>query len=490
MLMLVCAIVGLGAGVFVEDKIPLAVLGAMILVLAIVARVRAGKIRLAAGMLLIFCLMLARTAFLPHRPTALDIDFYNNNAEKAPPVAVRATVCAEPDVRHRQTKYTLCVTELQLEQDGDRQEVCGKIMLSHRRWPEYNYGDELVVTGALRAPFQSADFDYQKYLRMFGIYSEMRRANAEKIGNHEPNWLLARIFDLKNYYAGVINKVFPEPQAAFLDGLLRGARKGLPEQIYNEFQRTGLTHIIAVSGFNITIVAATMMTIFGRISYRFGAVATIAGIIFFVIFTGMSAAVIRAGIMGGIAALAMITGRQADATLALLLAAVLMTLWQPLTLFADVGFQLSFLATAGLIFVSPFLEKITEWIPNFLGLKEAFLLTISAQITVVPLIAFHFGRLSLISPVANVLVAPFIVMSMGLGFVAIIGGMAAVPLGIWLGIPAYGTLSAILGIAHLGAAVPLADIELRVGLPAMVSYYALLMILLIYLWHRSPRENF
>jgi len=221
------------------------------------------------------------------------------------------------------------------------------------------------------------------------------------------------------------------------------------------------------------------MAIFGYVNRRAGALATITGIVFFVIFTGMSAAVVRAGIMGGIAAFAIFTGRQSHAVTALLVAAVAMAFWQPLILWYDIGFQLSFLATAGIIFITPWLERWVKWVPEFLGLKEAFLLTITAQIAVVPLIAFYFGRVSLIAPITNLAVAPLIILSMGAGFGAVLGGMLNISFGIFLGVPAYLILNGILHIAHYGALVPGAEIEISISLGMVVGYYLMLILALM-----------
>lgn len=431
----------------------------------------------------IFCLAWMRVWWVPHFISENEVAWWNNPESE---VEIWGVICEEEDPRHVKSKYVVCVEKIKMGEE--EREVTGKVMVTLRKWPAFLFGDEVKLFGILEAPFVSEEFDYEKYLERFGIRSEMRYAVMEKTGERKMNWAFSKILEFKRFYAGVIAKVFPEPEAAFLDGLLRGAKKGLPEEIFEEFQKTGLTHIIAVSGFNITIIAAAMMAVFGRISKKWGVMMTLLGIVGFVIFTGMSAAVVRAGIMGGIAAFAVLTGRQAHAVTALLLAGAVMAWWQPLVIGSDVGWQLSFLATFGLIFVAPFLEKGLKWVPEEFGLKEAFLLTISAQILVVPLIAWQFERISLIAPLTNVLVAPFIVLAMGFGFAGLVAGMFSTGLGMFVGIPAMGALSVMLGVAHWGAKVGWADFEMGISLWGLGIYYLGLGGLLIWLWVKWKPE--
>ncbi len=165
-----------------------------------------------------------------------------------------------------------------------------------------------------------------------------------------------------------------------------------------------------------------------------------------------------------------------------------MVFWNPQILFHDVSFQLSFAAVAGLLFVSPLLEKYFQKIPNKFAIRESLLLTLSAQITAVPLIVFYFDRLSLISPLANVLVAPAIPLAMLTGFVAVVVGAIYLPAGLLVGFVTYGILSYILFVAEWGAKLPGASVEVGwFGMGFAVVYYLSLIGFLI--WRKIKNDQ-
>ncbi|MCX6807698.1 MAG: ComEC/Rec2 family competence protein [Patescibacteria group bacterium] len=375
----------LGFGVFYPQLLNLYILLTMFFSALLILFIPKFKYKLFIITFLVILASLMRAWFIPQIPDFQDIDFWNTTNNSFKKTIIEGIICDEPDVRHTQTKYTLCADKI-FNPEKKTQAANGKVLITTKRWPELAYGDRIKVTGLLQKPL-------------------------------------------------------------VIDGF----------------------------NFNITVIAAAIMAIFGKLNRRFGAIMAIFGIVLFIIFTGCSASAVRAGIMGGIAALAIFTGRQGHATTALILAALIMAWPQPLILWYDVGFQLSFLSTAGLIFISPFLEKYTSWIPNLLGLKEAFLLTISAQIAVVPLIAYHFGRISLISAITNLAVAPFIIFAMGAGFAAVLAGMISSGFGIFVSIPAYFTLNIILAVAHWGAKISWADITMQISMLVMIFYYVFIV---------------
>lgn len=285
-----------------------------------------------------------------------------------------------------------------------------------------------------------------------------------------------------------VNRILPEPQAAFLGGLLYGAERGIPQNLMDDFSATGTTHIVAISGYNITILAALLLQITKGIgigrkkSFWFA----LSGILFFVILTGASASVVRAAVMGGLVLLAAHVGRISKITNALLFAAAIMLVVNPKILAFDAGFQLSFAATIGLVFLSPIFEKYLEKAPSILGIKESFATTMSAIVLTLPLIVYTFGRVSLIAPVANILILPVIPLTMAVGSVAVLAGLIYHGFGQIIGWLAWFLLSYIIKTAEILGSIRLASVEVS----GVHGIFLVIFYLLIswFIWHKSYRS--
>jgi ComEC/Rec2-related protein len=211
------------------------------------------------------------------------------------------------------------------------------------------------------------------------------------------------------------------PESALAAGLLSGERTSIPTTIKDNFRESGLSHLLAVSGYNVTIVTSLLLLVLkNRAPPAVRLLCALIGIALFVIGAGASAAVVRAGIMGGLTALALHSGRQLISHRALLLAAVGMVAVQPWLVVFDIGFQLSVTATLVILVLGKRLQKTFVKVPEFLALRANLATTISATLGTLPLIIFHFGVLPALSIPANLLAAPFIPIAMG---VASIGAL-------------------------------------------------------------------
>lgn len=210
-------------------------------------------------------------------------------------------------------------------------------------------------------------------------------------------------------------------------------------------------------------------------------------VIIFTIFVGASPAVVRACIMGLLAMLALNSNRQTEITLTLVLTAAIMCFYNPKILFHDIGFQLSFLATMGLIYISPLLNPYFRWLPKRLAIRESVLLTISAQIMAMPIILLNFQKLSLVSPLSNLLIAgPTIPMAMLFGFLGTIVSFIYLPLGKVIAYPAFLLLNYIVGIARQTASIPFASVEITwFGKPLLIIYFVMLSLLLRRSWKKA-----
>src|SRR3989338_2643931 len=354
---------------------------------------------------------LGAVSHIAHEPTPETIDFY----APAKRVEIRGIIVEEPDRRPLQTKYTIETQTLTVG-PGATLNVHGRILATDPNgWPQFAYGDAVTVTGTLDRPGTIEDFHYDRYLSRYGIYSAMYRASITKTGKGTHNPLFAFLFDQKAKFEAQINRVFPEPHASLLAGLLTGSRRGIPDHILNDFQTTGLTHLVAISGFNITIVLAIILGSLFILPLRWRLIPAVGAVIAFTLFVGASASVVRAAIMGILGLFALQVHRQTDTRLLILWTAFFMLLWNPAYLWYDAGFQLSFLAVIGLLELSPLLERITRWLPETLGLREGMQMTLAAQLFAVPLTILLFAKFSLVAPIANVLVAPAVPLAMRFG---------------------------------------------------------------------------
>jgi competence protein ComEC len=371
-------------------------------------------------------------------------------------------VVEESDVRADKVKYVVEVERLKLDEKWVNVE--GRALVNGSRYPVYEFGECLKVFGTLGEPEAIEDFAYDKYLSRYSIYSVVYRASIEKISEGEGGGLYGSIFSLKRIFEEKLNKVFTEPYGGFMAGLILGSRKGISEDLMNSFNMTGLTHIIAVSGYNVALVVVVVGGVFSFFTRKIRVVLSIIFIFLFVILVGASASVVRAGIMGGISLVALFFGRQYFVFIGLFATAFFMNMWNPKILVYDVGFQLSFLATFGIVLFSESLGNYLRWVPKTLGIREALQLTLSAQITVVPIIILNFERFSIISPIANLFVLPFIPFAMMFGFVAVFFGKV-------FGFFGYLILEIIIFFVEIFASMEFASLEMKWTWGIGVVYY-------------------
>lgn len=309
-----------------------------------------------------------------------------------------------------------------------------KILLNANLHDNLNYGDELNLKCALKIPRSfvetaqddSSGFDYRMYLAKDGIFYLCQNADFQRTGENKGNKIYLTILKLKDKLSRNINSTIPQPEAALANGLIFGGSSQLSKNIADNFSKTGLSHIVAVSGFNVTIIAEYLMLlgIFLGLWRKQAFWFAIGGIFLFVLAVGFPSSAIRAGVMGSLLLWAMKNGRLANSRNAIVFAAAVMLLINPLLLRWDIGFQLSFLATLGIITLSPFWERyLIRKNKAVSEIQETVFLTISASIFVLPIILYNFHTLSIISVLANVLVLPLIPLAMLLIFATSIAGL-------------------------------------------------------------------
>lgn len=329
-------------------------------------------------------------------------------------VQMRGVIAADVDLRLDEQRFVLRVEEL--VQRGKEQRVRGRTLVVAPRYPERRYGEQLSLRCSITIPEPVEQFAYDEYLALSRVYSICRKPDILAVERPPPS-ISGALFTAKHWMVERISAALPEPHAALLSGILLGVRQGIPETLTTAFQRAGLSHIVALSGYNVTILVAAVMGGAIRLGGSRRGAFWIAAlfILCFVMMTGAAASVVRAGVMGFLVCLARHVGRVSRIWYALVFAATVMVALNPRILLHDVGFQLSFFATLGLVlFATPISGRLGH-IPERFGLRDALASTLAATIATAPLLVTQFERLSLISPIANLLVLPVVPMLMFFG---------------------------------------------------------------------------
>lgn len=395
------------------------------------------------------------------------------------------TIIDEPDARDTYTNLRLQVQSLTLP-NGKPLPINGLILIRAARYPEYHYGDTLEIFGKPETPPVFETFSYKDYLARRGIHTFMRRAKLKPVEPQHGFSVRAGIYRFKAGAHQIVNRILPGPEGALLNGILLGIQSGIPCSLYDQFNATGASHVIVISGSNISLLVGILLLAGQRlIGKRNAALLALLGVAMYTVLVGADAAVVRAAIMGSLYVLAMYLGRQNVVLNTLFVSALVMTAVNPFTVW-DVGFQLSFVATLGLIVLVPILERgAARVLDGFSGLDglhtasdvltEALLVTIAAQISTTPLIIYQFGRFSMVSLLTNLLIVPVQPLIMVLGGLATLAGLVYLPLGQLVGWLAWLPLAWTIRVVQWTASFSWA----RVELPAMPFWLMMLFYLTI-----------
>ncbi len=386
---------------------------------------------------------------------------------------------AEPEVRD--THVQLRVELSEVVADNQTTAVDDTILVRVARYPGVPYGSTIRLIGELKGPETTSSAEYAAYLARQGIRSEMSYPQVAVLALSGGSTAMRGLLTLKERARTAIITSIPEPQASLLVGILLGDDSGMSPAVRDAFRRTGMTHIIAISGFNIALIIALADRLtLPFLPRRTAAFVVMAFIAAYAALVGGSASVLRAALMGGVFLLSMrFLGRPTLAVASLLVTAVVMTAVDPNALW-DVGFQLSFAATLGLmLYAGPW----TRWLQQRSSqlfdpeagravsrlLAEGLVVTAAAQVLALPLILYYFGQLSLVSMPANVLVLPVQPAVMMTGGLTALSGMASPVLGQAAGWVSWLFLAYTSGVVELLAAVPNAAVPVPLGLSGLLA---------------------
>ncbi len=398
------------------------------------------------GMLLL-CIGVFRTEMYQHAlesPTLVQLEGME--------VSLTGMVVHEPDVRTR-TMHLHIDTEV------------GRVLAYVDPFLVVGYGDTISVTGVIEAPEAfvtdlGRTFNYPGYLQAQGVTHVMYYPEVALISADKGNILLQYIYAFKDAFRVQLQQLLQQPQRGLGEGLLLGIKGSLGEDWEEVFRKTGIIHIVVLSGYNVMLVIVFVLYVLSYVlRYQARIVVGFLAILAFAALVGFSATVVRASIMASLLLLLKFSGNTYNIVRALCIAGMLMLLWNPLLLLYDPGFQLSFLATLGLILIAPHLEKLVPFVPTVLGVREFLVATVATQLFVLPLLLYQIGELSLIAVVVNVLVLAMVPVAMLLTFVTGMLGFVTPQLALIVGFAAHVSLTYILRVAQLFSEVPFAAVR-------------------------------
>ncbi|MFH1401404.1 MAG: ComEC/Rec2 family competence protein [Parcubacteria group bacterium] len=431
-----------------------------------------------------FCILFLVFGIWRHQNAEIQISksrlqIYNDAGET---ISLIGIVANEPDIRTGSIKLII---------DSGQ----GKILVTTNRYPEYNYGDKLKLTGKLKTPADDLEgFNYKDYLSKDGTYSEMSWPEIEKVFEKQGNPVYSTILSFKERLRQVIYQNLSPPQSSVLGAVILGDKRQISEDLKSKLNIAGVRHITAISGMHITILAGLLMYCGLALGFWREQVFyfTVILLILYIIMVGAPASAVRAGIMGGIVLFGQKTGRISTSSRALIFVAAAMLFQNPLILKLDIGFQLSFLAVMGIIYLMPLFQNLIFMIPNpgIFPLKNILSMTLAAQIFTLPILIYNFGYFSLAAPLTNILIVPLIPFIMVFGFIFSLVGIFLPVMGWVFSWPSWFLLAYIIKIINFFSMISFAKLELKnIHWLWLASFY-LVLVFFIWRWEQNQKLKF
>lgn len=393
-------------------------------------------------------------------------------------------VSSSPDVRADQVLYQFRAREV--VKGKERFSVSGVVRLQVKECSRvFSYGDLLRVSGFLIRPPQPGNpgaFNYRTYLEREGIHVILLARGEDslvKAGAGHVNPLLGMAQVAKQKLAAAASESLEPARAAILNGIVFGSQGLIDPETRQAFSETGIVHILSVSGLHVGLVLGGLVGLLRLLRAPPGLTAPLVSpvLLFYALMTGLNPAVLRAVFMALLFVWAHHLGRDQDWPTTLALAALIMLLWKPLQIY-NPGFQLSFAATWGILYLGP---PLTAWLTGLLQnlpanaariAAPALAVPLAAQLATVPLVAWYYNLISPVSIPANLLAVPLVGLILFLGILAAVMGLFWLPLA---------------GLINAGTGVVmdlfLALVDLLQGLPGAVVYLATPPVLLAAAWY-------
>jgi len=419
-------------------------------------------------------------------------------AEQEQIVSIEGIICSPVEARTERYIFETAIDSVWIA--FRPQAVIGKVRMTvydSTCSTSLKYGDRIVAKGRIQIPpgqRNPEDFDYRRYLAAQDVHAIMSVSGAQNVlvlDRGQGNWLLQKIvYPVRSFLLCLIDLTIGGQQGALLKGLLVGARSDIDEDLNEAFINAGVVHVLAVSGLNVGYILVGLIYLLSlcRLRDPYRSLLVILGLIFYCYLTGSNPPVVRATIMASVVLFARLVQRQPDAANSLALAAFIILALNPLELF-QVDFQLSFAAVLGMLLLykkirSIFAKSFLDWREQGQQIKiylvSLFFVSLAAQLATLPLTAYYFNRIPLVSLAANLLVVPWAAVITALGFVSAIAAAFVWPIGAIYANANWLALDALVHMVQGAASLPVAYLFIARPAPiVMLLYFSLLALFIV-----------
>lgn len=400
-------------------------------------------------------------------------------------IVFKGKIVKEPQEKENCKILTLKVSEVLLKRKWKKIE--GKILLYTEKYSSIEYGDIIEAKGELKTPPVFEGFNYKDYLKKEGISSISYFPQIKILEKNKGIFFYRVLFSFKSKMEKTIFQTLSPPQSTILKAIILGEKREIPKELSEKLNRTGLRHIVAVSGLHFAILAGILTSFFISLGFwrNQSFYLTIIFLFLYLLMTGFQPSAVRAFGMIFMFLYGQRIGRLSSSFRALIFILFLMLLFNPFLLRYDVGFQLSFLAVSGIIFLSPFFQEKFKFIPSQF-LRDIFSFTLSAQIFTFPILVCNFGYFSVVSLLTNILVLPFIPFLMSFGFLFSFLGIFSLSLGKVLSWPCWLLLTFVVKVIDFFSNLSFSSFNLRISFIWLVFIYFVLGIIV---WRLKEKER-
>ena len=410
----------------------------------------------------------------------IDVKFENKYTGEYTDIKVRAVIASEPEDKEYKYTYTIIVKEVDGEESYNNTKLLVDLKNPSKLEQIPQFGDEVLIVGSIEKANEARNFkgfDYSKYLKSKNIHRIIEANSVEILGKNKIDFFSTAINQIQNNVKENITKLLGQEESALCIGILIGNTMGISEETEDNFKKSNLTHLLAVSGSHITYIITAFSSTLGKRNKKSTKIITIIFLLFFTAITGFTPSVLRASIMGILVLLASLLHRKSDTINNLGISSLLILIYNPYYV-TDLGFLLSFAGTIGIVILN---DKISNFLNGKLNKKsnkiikyiiESFSITLSANLIIIPVMAYSFSTISFTFWISNILAGPVMEAATILGFVVYFVSLTFFPLAKFIGIFLNVCLSILLGIANFSAKLPFSLVYIKTPyLLECVAYY-------------------
>ena len=412
-----------------------------------------------------------------------DIKFENKYNGKYTDVKVKAIIASEPENKEYKYTYTIIVKEVNGKESYNNTKLLFDLKNPSKLKQIPQFGDEVSIVGSIEKPSKARNFkgfDYSEYLKSKNVYGTIEADSVEIFDENKIDFFSIIINKIQNNVKENMTKLLGQEESALCIGILIGDTMEISEKTEDNFKRSNLTHLLAVSGSHITYIITAFSATLGRMNKKSTKIITIIFLLFFTAITGFTPSVLRASIMGILVLLASLLHRKSDTINNLGISSLLILIHNPYYI-TNLGFLLSFAGTIGIVILN---DKISNFLNGKLNkrsnkiikyLNESFCITLSANLIIIPVMAYSFSSISFTFWISNILAGPVMEATTILGFIVYFLSLIFVPFAKFIGIFLNICLSILLIIANFSAKLPFSLVYIKTPyLLECVAYYLVL----------------